>query len=105
MIRTLLLTLVVVCLAVLSGISHARITGEISAESRRPAEGKILLQKLKKDTSLDELIISSGYTISDADVASFLTDFLALNQSVKSISSLKKGSLIKIPLKHLNFRL
>ncbi len=100
-IRALVLVPVIACLALLPSASRASTSGDLPGETGHSQDGKFLAQKLERNTSLNELIISSGYSISDADVASFLADFMALNPSIKSISSLKKGSLVKIPLRQL----
>lgn len=64
-------------------------------------QGKYLSVKLHKEMSAYELITSSGYSIDDRDVVSFLTDFSSLNEGFKSLSVLRKGSVIKLPLKNL----
>jgi hypothetical protein len=64
-------------------------------------DNRILALKLQKNISLDDLIQTAGYGISDGDVVSFLTEFMELNPSVKSVSTLKKGTLVRMPIKHL----
>ena len=99
--RTILLVLIVVCLFLQAGVCQGKAEGTQPGRPDRPAENKIFAFKLQKNISLDDLIVSSGYSISDEDVVVFMTDFLNLNPSVKSISSLKKGMLVRVPLKHL----
>lgn len=65
------------------------------------SKDKVLSIRLKRNISLYELITKSGHSIEDKDVVSFLTDFTKLNWNVKSISILKKGTVIKLPLKNL----
>ena len=99
--RTILLVLIVVCLFLQAGVCQGKAEGTQPGRPDRPAENKIFAFKLQKNISLDDLIVSSGYSISDEDVVVFMTDFLNLNPSVKSISTLKKGMLVRVPLKHL----
>jgi hypothetical protein len=63
--------------------------------------GKVLSIRLEHDISLNNLITKSGYKIDDEDVLSFLTEFSNMNEGIKSISVLKKGALVKLPLKNL----
>ena len=62
---------------------------------------KTLVLKIDKDISLEDLISSSGYSLEDENTAFFLKDFMRLNTSIKSISLLKKGTVIRLPLKYL----
>ncbi len=67
----------------------------------KPPREKVLSVKLRNDVSLQELIARSGYTIADEDVASFLAEFAVLNEEIKSISSIRRGTTVKLPLQHL----
>lgn len=67
----------------------------------KSAREKVLSVRLKNDISLYELITKSGYSIADEDVASFLTEFTKLNEDIKSISSIKKGATVRLPLQNL----
>lgn len=62
---------------------------------------RVLALKLQKGTSLNDLIRTAGYDISDEDVVLFLTEFMELNPAVKSVSALKRGTFVRLPLKHL----
>jgi|GEM_PF-2967149 len=65
------------------------------------SSGKILTIRLQKAISLEDLLLSSGYSLSDDIVYSFLSDFLSLNPGIKSISSISKGTVVRVPLKNL----
>ena len=67
----------------------------------KSARENVLSVRLKSDISLYELITKSGYNIADEDVAAFLAEFTRLNEDIKSISSIKKGTTIKLPLQKL----
>ncbi len=71
------------------------------AKSEKTRDNRVLALKLQKSISLNDLIQTAGYGISDEDVVLFLTEFIELNPSVKSVSSLKKGTLVRVPIKHL----
>lgn len=62
---------------------------------------KTLVLKIDKDISLEDLISSSGYSLEDENTPFLLKDFMRLNTSIKSISLLKKGTVIRLPLKYL----
>ena len=62
---------------------------------------KTLVLKIDKDISLEDLISGSGYSLEDENTPFLLKDFMKLNTSVKSISLLKKGTVIRLPLKYL----
>ncbi len=62
---------------------------------------KTLSIKLKSSISLDELIKKTGYSISNDDIVPFLSEFLKINKDISSISILKKGTVVKLPLKNL----
>ncbi len=66
------------------------------------ANGKdALTVVLEKDSSLMEIIESKGYTLKDDDLDLFLGEFMLLNEDVKSIGMIPKGSSVKLPLKYL----
>jgi len=71
------------------------------ATSEKTPDNRILALKLQKNISLYDLIQTSGYGISDENVVLFLTEFMELNPSVKSVSALKKGTLVRMPIRHL----
>ena len=62
---------------------------------------KILVITIDKDISLDDLILSSGYSLEDENTQFLLKDFMRLNAFIKSISVLKKGTVIRLPLSYL----
>lgn len=64
-------------------------------------DNRILAVKTEKNISLNDLIKTAGYSINDEDVVPFLTDFIELNPAVKSVSLLKKGASVRVPIKHL----
>lgn len=68
----------------------------------KPRDNKILALKLQNSISLNDLIQTAGYGINDEDVVLFLTEFMELNPSVKSVSTLKMGTMVRIPVRHLN---
>ncbi len=72
----------------------------IAAAEKAP-DNRVLALKLQKNISLDDLIKIAGYSISDEDVVLFLTAFMDLNPSIKSVSTLKKGALVRVPVRHL----
>ncbi|MFA4829227.1 MAG: hypothetical protein WC594_08410, partial [Thermodesulfovibrionales bacterium] len=53
------------------------------------------------DTPLIELIEAHGYTLKDEDLNVFLSEFIVLNEDIKSIKMIPKGSTVKLPLTHL----
>ncbi len=71
------------------------------AQAEKAPDSRVLALKLQKSISLDDLIKTSGFGISDQDVVLFLTAFMELNPSIKSVSILKKGALIRLPIRHL----
>lgn len=71
------------------------------ASVSRPSGEKILTIKASKNTSLSELIKSSGYDIDDKDVSLFLKDFMWLNRNIKSLSVISKGTTVRLPIKNL----
>lgn len=101
MIRYMVHIVALLSLVVLSAAAHANPEGSVPGSQERSRSDRILTQKLKKNISLNDLIASAGYSISDEVVVAFLSDFMNLNPSVKSISTLKKDTLVRIPLKHL----
>lgn len=84
-------------------VAASSAAAEMAAPGRQEARSgsRILTQKLRNNISLNDLIVASGYSISDEAVAGFLADFMDLNPSVKSISTLKKDTLVRIPLRYL----
>jgi len=66
-----------------------------------PAPEKPLVVMVRKDTSLDALIQRSGFRLEDPEIADFLREFSSLNEGVKGLSSIKKGTVVKLPLTHL----
>lgn len=62
----------------------------------------IAVVEVEKDSSLMDIVESKGYTLRDEDVNDFLNEFIALNEGVKSIKLIPKGSVVKLPLSHLN---
>lgn len=72
-----------------------------SALPEKKPDSRLLALKIQKNISLNDLIKTSGYGISDEAVVLFLTDFIGLNPSIKSVSLLKKGTLVRLPIKHL----
>lgn len=71
------------------------------ASVSRPSGEKILTIKTTKNTSLPELIKSSGYDIDDKDVGLFLRDFMSLNRNIKGLSVISKGTTVRLPVKNL----
>jgi len=62
---------------------------------------QIISVRLSEDASLHSIIQKAGYSLADKDVAGFLTEFSGLNEGLRSISSIKKGTDVRIPLSHL----
>ncbi|MGC2064332.1 MAG: outer membrane beta-barrel protein [Thermodesulfovibrionales bacterium] len=56
---------------------------------------------VEKDTSLIKLIEAKGYSLKDDRVEEFLRAFVALNDGVKSISTIPKGSTVILPADQL----
>ncbi len=56
---------------------------------------------VEKDSTLMDVIESNGYILKDEDLNAFLSEFIELNEDVKSINMIPKGSAIKLPLNHL----
>ncbi|MEW6109767.1 MAG: hypothetical protein AB1632_11470 [Nitrospirota bacterium] len=81
--------------------SYARESLGIKYTDNKPYSGNVFPVRTDRDISLVELIAKSGYTIADEDVVPFLTEFMKLNPDIKSISALKKGMSVKIPLDNL----
>jgi len=65
---------------------------------------KVLTIKTTKDTSLSGLITSSGYDLDDKDLEIFLRDFISINKNIKSLSTIPKGTILRLPLKNLKVR-
>lgn len=96
--HSLLAAFVLLFVCALQGQKISLAAGPLHAEAGSP---KIFVQKIKGDISLDDLVTSSGYELSDNDVPLFLADFMRLNPTVKSLSLLKKGLVVKLPLEYL----
>lgn len=60
--------------------------------------------KVERDSSLVDLIRSSGYELDDKKITPFLEEFIGLNEGIKSIRLIQKGAVIKIPTKYLKTR-
>lgn len=65
------------------------------------SQGRNLQVRLSEDTSLHQLIQKNGYALADKDVAAFLAEFSKLNEGLRSISSIKKGTVVRLPLSQL----
>ncbi len=76
----------------------------IDASVSKPSSKKILTIKTIKDTSLSELITSSGYDIDDKDLGIFLRGFTSMNRNIKSLSTIPKGTIVRLPLENLKAR-
>jgi hypothetical protein len=63
-----------------------------------PASGRVLTIKTSQETSLADLITSSGYSLDDKDIEEFLKDFVGLNKDLKGFNVIPKGTLVKLPL-------
>ncbi|MBI5204455.1 MAG: hypothetical protein HZA11_06010 [Nitrospirae bacterium] len=77
---------------------------EDEASSAKPEASNIkniVTVAVEKDTPLIELIEAHGYTLRDEDLNVFLSEFIALNEDIKSIKMIPKGSTVKMPLTHL----
>lgn len=95
--RSMLQTLLVFALMLI-----VPVFGQIAlAAPEKTRDNRVLALKLQKNISLDELIQTAGYGISDDDVVLFLTEFMEINPAVKGVSVLKKGTLVRIPVRHL----
>lgn len=57
--------------------------------------------RVQKDMSVYDLISTAGYSIDDQNVVAFLSDFAKLNEHIKSLSRIRKGTLVKLPLDSL----
>jgi type II secretory pathway predicted ATPase ExeA len=62
---------------------------------------KQLMLITTKDTSLSELIKSSGYDLDDKDISLFLRDFIFLNKNLKRLSVIPKETTVRLPLKNM----
>lgn len=62
---------------------------------------KMLVVKISRDTSLEQLLQSKRLDLKDKDVIPFLTELLKLNESIRSISLIKQGTVIRLPLAFL----
>ena len=71
------------------------------AAPEKSSDNRILALKPQKNISLNDLIQTAGYGVSDEDIVLFLKEFMELNPSVKGVSALKKGTVVRIPVRHL----
>ncbi|UCE78620.1 MAG: hypothetical protein JSV13_08920 [Nitrospiraceae bacterium] len=71
------------------------------SESRGSDDKAYLRVRIKRDISLDELITNVGYDIDDDSITLFLEDFARENEQLKSLSKLRKGVVVKLPLRYL----
>ena len=74
---------------------------ESTAKSEVSNIKNIVTVAVGMDTPLIELIEAHGYTLKDEDLNVFLSEFIALNEDIKSIKMIPKGSTVKLPLNHL----
>lgn len=63
-----------------------------------------IIVKAERESSLVDLIRSSGYELDDEKVTPFLEEFINLNEGIKSIRLIQKGNVIKLPTKYLKTR-
>ena len=99
--NTFFLSIIAVLFFLLHGESFCKELYAAQSIKDKASSNKSLIIKITKDTSLYELITKSGYSIDDRDVVSFLRDFMNMNENVKGISALKKGIVVKVPLRNL----
>jgi hypothetical protein len=64
-------------------------------------DNKYVTLRIERDISLDELITSEGYDIDDENITLFLEDFSRRNEQIRSLSTLRRGSVVTLPLAHL----
>lgn len=86
------------CLA--AAVSAAPEQGRADGAGSR--SGKVMVLRLGQNISLDELLRRERCSIDDARMVEFLQDFIRLNADIRSISRLKKGSTVRIPLRHVS---
>ena len=65
------------------------------------ARNKTVTVKVSSNSSLGELIKTMGYSLEGKNVAAFLKDFTRLNEDIKSLSGIPRGTLVRIPLRNL----
>lgn len=70
-------------------------------ETKTERQEKTLVVKTERDMSLEALVTRAGYSLDDENTPYFLRDFVTMNPAVKSLSVLKKGTAIRLPLKYL----
>ncbi len=92
--------LLVICLIVFIVKAQSSFSASSSFQKNTEIQDKTLVLKLDKDTSLDKLIVNKGYSLEDEDTPLFLRDFMRMNMTVKSLSILKKGTTVRLPLKY-----
>ncbi len=83
-------------LAVLLSVSHAW------AGTEPASQGSILTITVEKESTLDDLILASGYGIDDEDIEAFLALFMEINPDVNSLSYLSAGTVVHLPVMLLN---
>lgn len=74
---------------------------ESTAKSGASNIKNIVTVAVGKDTPLIELIEAHGYALKDEDLNVFLSEFIILNEDIKSIKMIPEGSVVKLPLTHL----
>lgn len=77
-----------------SAVPHQAGTG-------KSEDKKYVTLRVERDISLDELITSEGYDIDDENITVFLEEFLRHNEQVRSLSTLRRGSVVTLPLAYL----
>ncbi len=70
----------------------------VSEASPPPRTAKVIV---RADSSLQRVIQNAGYKLSDKDIAGFLREFMDLNEGVRSISRIRKGTVLLLPLSKL----
>ncbi|MBA4371292.1 MAG: hypothetical protein C0402_00340 [Thermodesulfovibrio sp.] len=82
-------------------VTFAATDSAVRSRRNQTSPAHSLQVRLADDTSLHQLIQKAGYSLADKDVAVFLAEFSTLNEGLKSISSIKKGTVVRLPLSHL----
>lgn len=75
--------------------------GNAWAASEPAAQNNILTVTLLKNSSLDDLILASGFDVDDNNIPAFLAEFADLNPGLTGLSALEQGTAIKIPVSYL----
>ncbi len=81
--------------------AFASLTVTYAASSPRSRGVQTIRVLLKEDSSLNSIIQKAGYSLADRDVAAFLAEFTRLNEGLRSISSIRQGTEVKLPLSFL----